>query len=129
MAGPAGSGASSSAGLGAHLTGVLAGQAHGVVAAQQPQGLGVQGVVVAQVGAQQLVQPGVGGVPERSASSTGQGRHALAQVGARGLAGLPGLGGDVDQVVRELEGDAELLAVAASSRSTVSGVAPLNIAP
>ena len=40
----------------------------------------------------------------------GQGALALAQVGAGGLAGLVGLGLDVDEVVGELEGDAEALA-------------------
>ena len=44
-----------------------------------------------------------------------QRRHALAQVGAGGLAGLVGLGGDVDEVVGELEGDAD--AARRSSRS------------
>ena len=46
-----------------------------------------------------------------SAYSTGSVGHALAQVGARRLAGLHRLGGDVEQVVGELERDADRLAV------------------
>ena len=45
-----------------------------------------------------------------------QRRHALAQVGPGGLAGLLGVAADVEDVVGELEGDTDLLAVLASAR-------------
>ena len=45
------------------------------------------------------------------ATAAPAGRHALAQVGARGLAGFDLDAGDVDDVVGELEGHADLLAV------------------
>lgn len=41
-----------------------------------------------------------------------EGRDALAEVRAGGLAGLGGVAGDVEDVVGELEGDADALAVA-----------------
>ena len=72
--------------------------------------LGVQGVV-GQVGVQQLQQPGVGGIRGGPRHQHRQGRHALAQVGARGLARLDRLRGDVQDVVGELEGRAHDLAV------------------
>ena len=61
--------------------------------------------------AEQLEQAGVGGVGRGLGHQHRQRRHALAQVGAGRLAGLVGLGGDVEDVVGELEGRADDLAV------------------
>ena len=79
----------------------------------------------------------VGEVVRRAARSTGrrrgrwtrrhehrQRRHALAQVGAGGLAGLARVGGDVEDVVGELEGRADDLAVAARAVLDVRGAPP-----
>ena len=77
-------------------------------ARSRPQRLGEPGVVL-EVAGEQLAQPGVGRVGGGEHVEDGQGALALAQVGARRLAGLVGLGLDVDEVVGELEGDAEPL--------------------
>ena len=89
---------------------VGAGLVHRGVLAQQVEGLGVE-VVVGEVGGEQLAQPGVGGVGRRLGHQHRQRGHALAQVGAGRLAGLGRLRGDVEDVVGELEGGADELAV------------------
>ena len=93
---------------------VGAGLVHRRVGAQQPQGLD-EGGVVGEVGVEQLEQAYLGGVARpggaRPCHQHWQRRHALAQVGAGGLAGLVGLGGHVEDVVGELEGGADDLAV------------------
>ena len=60
------------------------------VGAQQGERLGVQGVV-GEVGVEQLEQPGVLGAGRGAGHQHRQGRDALAQVGAGGLAGLVGV--------------------------------------
>ena len=89
---------------------VGAGLVHGRVLAEQVEGLGVE-VVVGEVAVEQLVQPRVGRVAGRAGHQHRQRRHALAQVGAGRLAGLDRVGGDVEDVVGELEGRADDLAV------------------
>ena len=111
-------------GLGQH---VVAGLVHGRVAAQQVEGLGVLGVV-GQRAAEQLEQPGVGRVGGGLGHEDGEGGYALAEVGAGRLAGRVGLGGDVEDVVGQLEGRADDLAVGAQGLDDL-GRAPLNIAP
>ena len=64
-----------------------AGLVDAAVAAEQGKGLG-EGVVRAQVGVEQLEQPGVGGIGRPAGQQGRQRRDALAQVGARRLAGL-----------------------------------------
>src|SRR5690606_19439660 len=87
--------------------GVLGGLLHGRVLAQQRQRL-VEVLGWHRPG-EELAQPGVGGVGRGPGVEHGQRRLALPQVGAGGLARALGLGGDVEQVVGELEDDAELL--------------------
>ena len=60
---------------------------------------------------EQLEQAGVGGVGRGLGHEDRQGRDALAQVGAGRLARLHRVGGDVDDVVGELERGADDLAV------------------
>ena len=95
--------------LARHGVRVLAGHAHGPVCAQQAERLG-EARVVLEVAGEQLLQAGVGRVGRGEHVQDGQGALALTQVGAGRLAGLVGLGLDVDEVVGELEGDAEPLA-------------------
>ncbi len=99
--------------------------------AQQPQRLGVHGVVGDRAGGQDLAQPdrvGIGVVAGERVEHR-QRRYALAQVGAGGLAGLRRLGGDVEQVVGELERDADRLAVIARAPRLCAGAAPPNMPP
>ena len=93
---------------------VVAGLVHGRVLAQQVEGLGVLGVV-GQRAAEQLEQAGVGRVGGGLGHQDREGGYALAQVGAGRLAGGVGLGGDVEDVVGELEGRADDLAVGAAA--------------
>ena len=97
------------------------------VAAEQPEGLGHR-LVGAEVAVQQLAKPRVGRDPwSRRREQRRQGRHALTQVGPRRLARL--VAGDVDDVVAELEHDADLLAERRACAACTSGVAPASLAP
>ena len=97
-------------GLGREADHVGARLGHRRVRAQQGERLGVRGVL-GEVRGQQLEQPGVGRIGGTLRDQHRQRGHALAEVGAGRLAGLLGLRGDVEDVVGELEGDADLLAV------------------
>ena len=70
--------------------GVAAGPGHRRVGAQQPQRL-VEPGVVAEVAGEQRLEPGVGRVVGGEDVEHREGALALAQVGARRLAGLVGL--------------------------------------
>ena len=67
-------------------------------------------VVVADRGGDELAQPRLGRVVAGEGEERGQGGDALAQVGAGRLARRTALADDVEQVVGDLEGDADLLA-------------------
>ena len=130
LASLSGSGSSRACASRATAYGLLAGLVHRGVGAQQGQRLGEARRRRSGRPSSSSQQPGVGRVGRtRGAQQHGQRRHALAQVGAGRLAGLVGVGGDVEDVVGELEGDAD-----ASRRTRVSaldrlGGAPPNIAP
>lgn len=83
----------------------------------------MQVVVGQRPGGQDLPQPHRGGVGVVRAERVEhrQGRHALAQVGAGRLARLHRLRGDVEQVVGELEGHADGLAVAGQRLGVLRG--------
>ena len=109
LAGTSGSGASTSRAASAHrATSAWAAAIAGC--ARSSCSASACSRVVGQVAVEQREQPGVGraGVPAHQQHR--QGGDALAQVGAGGLARLGGLAEDVEQVVGELEGDAEPLA-------------------
>src|ERR671912_91227 len=106
-----------------HGVGVLAGAVHGRVDPEQGQRLAHVGVV-REVAGEQRPQPCVTRIRGGEHVQDGQGLLALAQVGPRPLAGLVRLGRDVDEVVGELEGDAEALAVLAHRRDDLGWAPP-----
>ena len=87
--------------------------------------------VVGEVAVEQLEQLGVGSGSGRAARAQQhrQRRDALAQVGARRLAATRRSRGQVDQVVGQLERDADPLAVLDAARRRPRRRQPANIAP
>ena len=108
--GPSGSTPRQRLGLGGAVDDVGAGLRPWPDGPEQGQRLGVQGVI-GQRAAEQLEQAGVVGRGRGLRHQHRQRGDALAEVGAGGLAGLGRVGGDVDDVVGELEGGADDLAV------------------
>ncbi len=92
------------------LAEVGAGAVHGGVGAQESEGLGVEGVVGEVLG-EEVAEAGVVGARGDAVEDEVHREGGCPHGGrCRGLAGLLGLGVDVEDVVRELEGDADLLA-------------------
>ena len=103
-----------------------AGLVDAAVRAQEPEHLG-QGGVVVQVGVQQLSEPLVAGIGRAAGQQGRQGRDPLPQIGAGRLSGL--VAGDVDDVVTELEDDADLLTEGGKGRLRSRRSTPAIFAP
>ena len=113
MAGGAfGEGGEEFAGVSGSAAYVVFGLTEGGMGAEEVECLGQAGVV-GEVRVEELEEARVGGVRRVGLGAEDQDREggdAFAEVGAGGLAGLAGFRGDVEDVVGQLEGDADLLA-------------------
>ena len=109
--GPSGSATSRCLGLAGPGDDVGAGLVHRRVRAQQAERLGVERRRRSRSASSSSSRRASAGSVEALRHQHRQRRHALAQVGAGRLAGLARLGGDVEDVVGELEGRADDLAV------------------